>query len=148
MSASTNNSTTKTTNTAFGHRLALAAAVSCLFSMTLALLFACVTFMGETQALSPRALLLPGVLPTALLSAGVVALVMMPLAFWSVRTGETNLRTYGTTVGRTRRVHFDRDPTNRPRGSDRSDGFGRSRHRAAWLYPEKEQRVSFDIYQW
>ena len=97
MLGSTNNST-RTTDTLFVHRLSLAVVMSCFFSISLGLLFACVAFMPETHGLSVRALFLPGVLPVTLLGAGIATVVMIPVAFWSVRCGEANLRIYGSVL--------------------------------------------------
>lgn len=65
--------------------------MSCEYSVTLGLLFAVV--LSENH--SPKDLLLPGVIPVALLGSAVVALAMTPVGIWSVRTGARNLRLYG-----------------------------------------------------
>lgn len=77
------------------HRIMIAALMSCVFSVTLALLFACVTFIRETGGLSVRPLFLPGVLPLALVFAAGATAAMTPLAMWAVRTGEKNMWRYG-----------------------------------------------------
>jgi hypothetical protein len=72
-------------------RLAWAAAMSWIYSFTLGALFAVCT--SERQSFS--SLLLPGVLPVVLPGSTVVAIIMTPIAVWSVRTGTKNLCIYG-----------------------------------------------------
>jgi hypothetical protein len=73
------------------NRILVAAVMSWAYSVTLGLLFAVV--LSEDHSL--RTLLLPGVLPVALISSTVVAIVITPVAIWSVRTGAKNLWFYG-----------------------------------------------------
>lgn len=73
------------------HRLVSAVAMSWLFSVTLALVFASIT----SGRFSLNTLALPGVVSVALFVGSLVALVMTPVAIWSVRTGRRNLLQYG-----------------------------------------------------
>jgi len=57
--------------------------------VTLGFLFAVVV-----TDFSPRDLLLPGVVPVALLGSTIIAIAITPLAVWSVRTGTKNLWRY------------------------------------------------------
>jgi hypothetical protein len=73
------------------NRVVLGAALSWIYAVTLGLLFAaCVA-----GRLSFSTLRLPGVVPVALISSTIIALVMTPIAAWSVRTGARNLYLYG-----------------------------------------------------
>ena len=72
-------------------RILLAAAMSWVYAVTLGLLFAACASGG----FSFSTLRLPGVVPVALISSTVAALVMTPIAVWSVRTGAKNLCVYG-----------------------------------------------------
>ena len=71
-------------------RILLAATMSWVCSVTLGLLFAA----SASGHLSFSTLLLPGVVPVALIVSTVAALLMTPFAVWSVRTGVKNLRIY------------------------------------------------------
>ena len=73
------------------NRILVAAIMSWGYSVTLGLLFAIVV----SEDHSPKDLLLPGVIPTALLGSTIVAIAITPLAIWSVRTGVRNLWFYG-----------------------------------------------------
>jgi hypothetical protein len=59
--------------------------------VTLGLLFA----VSASENHSLRDLLLPAVLPVALIASTIVAIAITPVAFWSVRTGASNLWFYG-----------------------------------------------------
>jgi hypothetical protein len=72
-------------------RILVAAVMSWAYSVTLGLLLA--VAVSENHSL--RALLLPAVLPVALIGSTIVAIAMTPVAFWSVRTGARNLWFYG-----------------------------------------------------
>jgi hypothetical protein len=72
-------------------RILLAATMSWVYSVTLGLLFAACAF-GH---FSFSTLLLPGVVPVALITSTVAAIGMTPIAVWSVRTGAKNLCIYG-----------------------------------------------------
>jgi hypothetical protein len=72
-------------------RILVAAVMSWAYSVTLGLLFAVV--LSENH--SPRDLLLPGVVPAALIGSTIVAIAITPVAIWSVRTGTRNLWLYG-----------------------------------------------------
>src|SRR5437588_10219302 len=74
------------------NRVLLAAGLSWVYSVTLGLLFAAST----SGRLSFSTLRLPGVVPVALITSTIIALVMTPIAAWSVRTGTRNLCLYGT----------------------------------------------------
>jgi Na+/melibiose symporter-like transporter len=76
------------------NRVLLAAGLSWIYSVTLGLLFAAST----SGRLSFSTLKLPGVVPVALISSTIIALVMTPIAAWSVRTGARNLYLYGPTL--------------------------------------------------
>ena len=73
------------------NRILLAAALSWTYSVTLGLLFAVVA----SGNYSLRTLLLPEVVPVALLGSTAVSVALVPLAVWSVRTGTRNLWFYG-----------------------------------------------------
>ena len=73
------------------NRVLLAAGLSWVYSVTLGLLFAAST----SGRLSFSTLRLPGVVPVALITSTIIALVMTPIAAWSVRTGTRNLCLYG-----------------------------------------------------
>jgi hypothetical protein len=73
------------------NRILVAAVMSWAYSVTLGLLFA----IAVSENHSPKDLLLPGVIPVALLGSTVVAIAITPVAIWSVRTGANNLRLYG-----------------------------------------------------
>jgi hypothetical protein len=73
------------------NRVLLAAGLSWIYSVTLGLLFAACT----SGRFSFSTLKLPGVVPVALISSTIIALVMTPIAAWSLRTGTRNLRLYG-----------------------------------------------------
>ena len=72
------------------NRILIAALMSLAYSVTLGLLFAVAA--GDY---SPRTLLLPGVVPVALIGSTIVAIAITPVAIWSVRTGTRNLWLYG-----------------------------------------------------
>ena len=71
-------------------RILLAATISWGYSATLGLLFA-----AASGSFSFSTLRLPGVVPVALITSTVIAMVMTPVAAWSVRTGTRNLFLYG-----------------------------------------------------
>jgi hypothetical protein len=73
------------------NRVMLAAGLSWAYSVTLGLVFAACA----SGRLSLSTLKLPGVVPVALITSTVIALVMTPIAAWSVRTGARNLCLYG-----------------------------------------------------
>lgn len=73
------------------NRIVVAVIMSWGYSVTLGLLFAIVV----SEDHSPKDLLLPGVIPTALLGSTIVAILITPVAIWSVRTGARNLWIYG-----------------------------------------------------
>jgi len=73
------------------NRLLLAAAISWSYSVTLGLLFAACA----SGRFSFRTLRLPGVVPVALIISTVIAVVVTPVAVWSLRTGMKNLAIYG-----------------------------------------------------
>jgi peptidoglycan/LPS O-acetylase OafA/YrhL len=73
------------------NRILLAAALTCAYSTTLAFLFA-VTVSGNY---SPRTLLLPGVVPVALIGSTIGSILVTPIAVWAIRTGRRNLWLYG-----------------------------------------------------
>jgi hypothetical protein len=72
-------------------RILLAATMSWVYSVTLGLLFAACA----SGHFSFSTLRLPGMVPVALIISTVAAIVMTPLAVWSVRTGVKNLCIYG-----------------------------------------------------
>ena len=72
-------------------RILLAAAISWTFSVTLGLLFAVVV----SGRFSLSNLLLPGVVPVALIVSTAASIVITPVAAWALRTGAKNLRLYG-----------------------------------------------------
>ena len=72
-------------------RILVAAVISWTYSVTLGLLFA----VAASENHSLRTLLLPAVVPVALIGSAIVAIAMTPVAFWSVRTGGRNLWFYG-----------------------------------------------------
>lgn len=72
------------------NRIMLAAALSWSYSLTQGLLFA-VCASGRWSFSTLR---LPGVVPVALIVSTAVAVVITPLAVWSVRTGVKNLYIY------------------------------------------------------
>lgn len=73
------------------HRLLLGVALSWLYAVTLGLLFAACA----SGTFSLTTLLLPGVVPVALLISTVIAILIAPLAVWALKTGTKNLRVYG-----------------------------------------------------
>lgn len=73
------------------NRVLLAAGLSWVYSVTLGLLFAACA----DGRLAFSTLKLPGVVPVALIGSTVAALLMTPVAAWSVRTGTRNLWLYG-----------------------------------------------------
>jgi hypothetical protein len=73
------------------HRILIAAVMSWSYSVTLGLLFA----ITASENHSLRTLLLPAVVPVALIGSTIVAIAITPVAFWSVRTGARNLWFYG-----------------------------------------------------
>jgi len=73
------------------NRVVLGAALSWVYAATLGLLFAACAAGG----LSFSTLRLPGVVPVALISSTIAALLMTPVAVWAVRTGTRNLWLYG-----------------------------------------------------
>jgi hypothetical protein len=72
------------------NRVLLAAGMSWGCSVTLGLLFA--AFASGRFSFST--LRLPGVVPVALIVSTVAAILMTPIALWSVRTGVRNLSIY------------------------------------------------------
>ena len=68
------------------NRVLLAAGISWVCSVTLGLVFA-----FRALGFSFSTLTLPGVIPVALILSTVAALLMTPIAVWSVRTGVKNL---------------------------------------------------------
>jgi hypothetical protein len=72
-------------------RILLAATMSWVYSVTLGLLFAACA----SGRFSFSTLRLPGVVPVALTTSTVAAMVITPIAVWSVRTGAKNLSIYG-----------------------------------------------------
>jgi hypothetical protein len=73
------------------NRILLAAVMSWAYSVTLGLLFAVV--ISEYHSL--KTLVLPGIVPAALIGSTIVAIAITPVAIWSVRTGARNLWSYG-----------------------------------------------------
>ncbi len=73
------------------NRILSAVAMSWTYSVTLGLLSAVVV----SGNYSLRSLLLPGVVPVALIGSTAVSIALTPLAVWSVRTGTMNLWFYG-----------------------------------------------------
>ncbi|MGO9590984.1 MAG: hypothetical protein ACLP3K_13180 [Candidatus Acidiferrales bacterium] len=73
------------------NRILIAAVMSWAYSVTLGLLFA----VAVSEDHSLRTLLLPAVVPVALIGSTIVAIAITPVAFWSVRTGARNLWLYG-----------------------------------------------------
>ena len=73
------------------NRVMLGAALSWIYAVTLGLLFAACA----SGRLSFGTLQLPGVVPVALITSTIIALLMTPIAAWSVRTGVRNLCIYG-----------------------------------------------------
>lgn len=73
------------------NRILVAAVMSWTYSVTLGLLFAVV--LSEDHSL--RSLMLPGIVPAALIGSTIVAIAITPVAIWSVRTGARNLWFYG-----------------------------------------------------
>ena len=73
------------------NRIFLAAALSWIYSVTLGFLFAACT----SGRFSLSTLRLPGVVPVALVVSTVIAIIITPIAVWSVRTGTKNLYRYG-----------------------------------------------------
>ena len=71
------------------NRLLLAAGISWVCSVTLGLVFA-----FRALGFSFSTVTLPGVVPVALIASTVAALLMTPIAMWSVRTGARNLSIY------------------------------------------------------
>lgn len=72
-------------------RILIAACVSWFSTTLLALLFA----TGTSGDLSIDALLLPGVVPVAVISSTAIAGFMTPLVFWSLKSKDRNLAFYG-----------------------------------------------------
>lgn len=72
-------------------RVLLGASLSWVCSVTLGLVFA--ACVSGHPALSTLAL--PGVIPVALIGSTVAAIVMTPIATWSLRTGRKNLMVFG-----------------------------------------------------
>jgi hypothetical protein len=72
------------------NRVLLAAGISWVCAVTLRLLFAA----RASGRFSLNTLTLPGVIPVALIVSTVAALLMTPIAVWSVRTGVKNLSVY------------------------------------------------------
>jgi len=72
------------------NKILLAALVSWTYSVTLGLFLAI-----AAGNYSPRTLLLPGVVPVALIGSTIAAFAITPVAVWSVRTGTRNLWLYG-----------------------------------------------------
>lgn len=72
-------------------RVLLAMAISWVCSASLGLLLA----VALSDNYSPKTLLLPGVIPVALIGSTIVAIAMTPLAIWSLRAGARNLWFYG-----------------------------------------------------
>jgi hypothetical protein len=73
------------------NKILLAAVMSWAYSVTLGLLFAVV--ISEDHSL--KSLMLPGIVPAALIGSTIVAIAITPVAIWSVRTGARNLWFYG-----------------------------------------------------
>ena len=73
------------------NRILVGTALSCTFSVTLALIFAA----GASGHFSLNTFQLPGVLPVALIGSVFFSIVMTPFAVWALRTGMKNLRVYG-----------------------------------------------------
>ena len=73
------------------NRILIAVVMSWVYSVTLGLLFA----VAASENHSLRTLLLPAVVPVALIGSTIVAIAIAPVAFWSVRTGARNLWFYG-----------------------------------------------------
>ncbi len=72
-------------------RILVAAVISWAYSVTLGLLFA----VAVSEDRSLRTLLLPAVVPVALIGSTIVAIAITPVAIWSMRTGARNLCFYG-----------------------------------------------------
>jgi hypothetical protein len=72
-------------------RILMGAAISWAYSVTLGLLFA----VAASENHSLRTLLLPAVVPVALIGSTIVAIAITPVATWAVRTGARNLWFYG-----------------------------------------------------
>lgn len=72
-------------------RILLAALMSWAYAVTLGLLLA----VAASEDHSVRSLLLPAVVPVALIGSTIIAIAITPLAIWSVRTGARNLWFYG-----------------------------------------------------
>ena len=73
------------------NKILLAAVMSWAYSVTLGLLSA----VAASENHSLRTLLLPAVVPVALIGSTIVAIAITPVAFWSVRTEARNLWFYG-----------------------------------------------------
>jgi hypothetical protein len=73
------------------NKILVAAVMSWGYSVTLGLLFAVV--VSEDHSL--RTLMLPGVVPVALIGSMAAAIAITPVSIWSVRTGARNLWLYG-----------------------------------------------------
>jgi hypothetical protein len=71
------------------NKVLLAAGISWACSVTLGLVFA-----FRAVGFSFSTLRLPGVVPVALIASTVAAILMTPIAVWSVRTGVKNLSVY------------------------------------------------------
>lgn len=71
------------------NRVLLAAGISWICSVTLGFVFA-----FRALGFSFSTLTLPGVIPVALIASTAAALLMTPIAMWSVRTGMRNLSIY------------------------------------------------------
>jgi hypothetical protein len=72
------------------NRILLAAGLSWFSAVTLGLLFAACA----SGRFSFSTLRLPGVIPVALIISSIVAVLMLPIAFWSLRTGTKNTITF------------------------------------------------------
>lgn len=72
-------------------RVFVAACVSWFSATPLALLFAA----GTSGDLSIHALLLPGVIPVAVMLSTLIAVFMTPLVYWSLKSNSRNLALYG-----------------------------------------------------
>lgn len=72
------------------NRIFLAAGLSWFSAATLGLLFAACA----SGRFSLSTLRLPGVVPVALIVSSIVAVLMLPFAFWSLRTGTKNVFTF------------------------------------------------------
>lgn len=73
------------------NRLLIAASVAWFSATFLALLFAA----GTSGDLSIHALLLPGVIPIAVISSTIIASIMTPLVYWGLALKSRDLIVYG-----------------------------------------------------